>query len=215
MEMKGNIHYRHTDSNPAIERSDGNNYIVSGYAVVFNKLSEDVGGYRERILPSALDETILNNSDIFCYLNHDGYRGVLERRRFGRGGLELIIDETGLLYRFRLGDSPLCKELKYYLDRGIITKSSFSFTINEYKWLDDAQGNPVYDDGGLQQMDVLRFDRMFDVSPVFEPAYIDTSVSVHNDRIVNSFFAEECKDRGSRKIITEDYYTNIRKKYRI
>lgn len=213
--MENNIHYRYTDNNPAIERADGNDYIVSGYAIVFNKLSGDVGGYRERILPSALDETILNNSDIFCYLNHDENRGVLERCRFGRGGLELIIDETGLLYRFKLGDSPLCKELRYYLDRGIITKSSFSFTIKEYKWLDDEEGNPIYDVDGLQQMDVLKFERMFDVSPVFEPAYLDTSVNAHDGKTINQFFVDECRLRKSGKVVPDNYYNNIRKKYRI
>lgn len=208
--MKDKIQYRYIDHQPVVEDNT-----VSGYALVFNKLSSDVGGYRERILPGAADDEILNNSDVFCYLNHEEARGVLERRRYGKGGLELIIDETGLLYRFKLGDSPLCRELRYYLDRGIITKSSFSFTVADYRWLDDEHGNPVYDENGLQQMDIIKFDRLFDVSPVFEPAYLDTSVSVRN-KTDNLLFINECNERKARlKQPTDDYYINIRKKYNL
>lgn len=209
--MSDNIQYRSIDNSPLIADN-----IVSGYALVFNKLSSDVGGYRELIRPEAISSDILDRSDIFCYLNHDETKGVLERRRFGRGGLELIIDETGLLYRFKLGDSPLCRDLRYYLDRGIITKSSFSFTVSDYRWLDDEDGNPVYDEDGLQQMDILKFDRIFDVSPVFEPAYAETSVSMNSKHAGNPAFIEECENRkAAQSRPDDDYYINLRKKYRI
>jgi HK97 family phage prohead protease len=192
-----------------------NDQYVEGYALVFNKKSADVGGYREIIVPGAIDQDILDSSDIFCYLNHNELFGVLERRRFGVGGLETIIDETGLFYRFKLGESPLCQELKYYLERKIITKSSFSFTVAEYKWLDDASGNPVYDNDGLQQMTITKFDKLYDLSPVYEPAYIDTSVTLHNNTFKNELFVDECNKRKLNRKINNDYYTNIRKKYNL
>jgi HK97 family phage prohead protease len=195
-----------------------NGQYVEGYALVFNKKSSDVGGYREIISPTAIDQTVLDASDIFCYLNHNEALGVLERRRFGEGGLNLIIDQTGLLYYFKLGESPLSQELKYYLERKIITKSSFSFTVAEYEWLDDEQGYPVIDENGLQQMTITKFERIFDVSPVYEPAYIDTSVMLHNNTFKNELFVDECSKRKLNRSVKKtdnDYYTNIRKKYRL
>jgi HK97 family phage prohead protease len=195
-----------------------NNQYVEGYALVFDKKSCDLGGYREIISPSAISQEILDASDIFCYLNHNESYGVLERRRFGVGGLELTIDETGLLYRFKLGDSSLCNDLRYYLERKIITKSSFSFTVSDYQWKDTASGDPWYDKDGLQQMTITKFDKLFDCSPVFEPAYQSTSVSLHNGEFRNKEFVEECSKRKLNRSVgkpDDQYYKNIRKKYNL
>jgi HK97 family phage prohead protease len=205
--MEKQIRYNESEIN-----TDGK--YVEGYALVFNKKSCDMGGYREVIAPQALNQQILDNSDVFCYLNHNEAYGVLERRRFGVGGLELIIDETGLLYRFKLGESPLCQELKYCLERKIITKSSFSFTINDYVWLDDEQGYSIFDNDGLQQMTITRFDKIFDVSPVYEPAYIDTNVILHNNTFKNETFINECNKRKLNESVgkpDDEYYINIKK----
>ena len=51
---------------------------VEGYALVFNKESNDLGGFTEVIEPTAL-ENVLEKSDILCLLNHNEDRGVLAR----------------------------------------------------------------------------------------------------------------------------------------
>lgn len=51
---------------------------VSGYAIVFNSESKDLGGFNEVILPSAL-EGVLERSDVLCLLNHNEDKGVLAR----------------------------------------------------------------------------------------------------------------------------------------
>ena len=68
---------------------------VEGYALVFNKESRDLGGFKETIDSSSLDGVIAK-SDILCLLNHNEERGVLARSKFGNGSLELTIDNTGL-----------------------------------------------------------------------------------------------------------------------
>jgi HK97 family phage prohead protease len=152
-------------SNP-IEQIDGNR--VTGYAIVFNSRSVDLGGFYEQIERTAIDDDIINASDIFAVLNHDRNRGILARSRNGKGSLQLTIDEKGLRYEFELGETPIAQELKSYLERGEIDNSSFAFTIADEEWVKE---------GDSYLRTIKRFDRLYDVSPVFQPAYLDATVA--------------------------------------
>ena len=70
---------------------------VTGYAIIFNSESKDLGGFKEVIEPSAL-EGVLERSDVLCLLNHNEDKGVLARWNQGKGSLNLEIDEKGLRY---------------------------------------------------------------------------------------------------------------------
>jgi HK97 family phage prohead protease len=81
--------------------------VVEGYAIVFNSWSEVLyGEFRELILPTAIDMSTVNASDIFATLDHDRRR-PLARRRNGSGTLDISIDDQGLKYRFELADTQV------------------------------------------------------------------------------------------------------------
>ena len=151
-----------------IKRSNDDSRLVEGTAIVFNSDSQDMG-YIERILPQAIDEDTIKRSDIYFYLNHDENRGVLARSRYGVGSLTLTLENDGLHYRFEAPKTQLGDELLSYLERGEITTSSFAFTLAEGgdKWYRDK-------DGTLRR-DIVKIDRLFDCSAVFEPAYLETA----------------------------------------
>ena len=204
---------RAIDDNVEIN-ADDNIRTVSGYALKFNTLSCDLGGYLETIAPEALDNDILSNSDIFAFINHDEKLGVLARSRFGKGKLLLSIDNIGLKYEFKVSDkSPCHQQLMQYLDDEIITKSSFSFTVADYEWVNNEDGTEYVDADGLQRLIIRKFDRLFDVSPVFEPAYFDTSSEIRKANEVNNDIINEMNQRKQNKL--DNYYKKIRKKYRL
>ena len=60
--------------------------MVEGYAIVFDSESRDLGGFVEKIEPSALDG-VLEKSDILCLLNHNEDKGILARSNKGVGSL--------------------------------------------------------------------------------------------------------------------------------
>lgn len=147
--------------------------LVSGYAVVFDTWSNDLGFY-EKILKGAITEDTIKRSDVICKLNHDDQK-VLARSKYGEGSLILEVDDKGLKYTFEAPRTQYGDELLEYLRRGDITGSSFAFTIEEdefsYQWPFDKDADPVL------CREVIKVDKLFDVSPVFTPAYEKTSVA--------------------------------------
>lgn len=177
---------------------------VEGYALVFNSLSRDLGGVVEIIVPTALDG-VLAESDVKCWLNHDSGRGALARCRGENipqaeagNSLELEVDEIGLRYAFDAPHTALGDELLEGLRRGDINQSSFAFTVAEDKW----ERRP----DGIAQRTILKFERLFDVSPVYDPAYPDTSVELDR-RGFDALIAEE---NEARRAELETYYKQLR-----
>ena len=154
---------------------------VDGYALLFNVTSRNLGGFVERIDPGALDG-VIEQSDIMAVLNHDASRGILARSRYGVGSLTLSVDEKGLRYTFDAPRTALGDECLEYLRRGDITQSSFAFCVKEDSWQKQEDGTYV--------RTIKSFDRLFDVSPVYEPAYFGTNVSC---RSFDEFKAEEAR----------------------
>ena len=168
-------------------RATGDSRKVEGRSIVFNSMSEDLGGWSEKIIPDAIDESILDDSDIFFLLNHDDDRGILGRRRNGSGSLTTEIREDGVWFSFEAPKTSLGDELLEYLRRGDITQCSFAFTVDDDKW--ERQADNLY------LRTVLRFDKIYDMSAVFSPAYDDTEVKCARFAEIKAQEAEEAKKK--------------------
>lgn len=142
---------------------------IEGYAIVFNSLSNDLGGFREIIEPTAITDELIKNSDILCLMNHDIKKGVLARSYQGRGSLKLDIDEHGLHYSFEAPKTALGDEVLEGIRRGDISKCSFAFVCGEDVWdKDDKTGEYI--------RRVKKIKNLYDVSLVYHPAYEETEV---------------------------------------
>ena len=155
---------------------------VEGYASVFNSRSKDLGGFTEIIDPAAFNG-VIERSDVLALLNHDQDRGVLARSRKGVGSLTLTIDERGLHYSFDAPNTALGNELVEGLKRGDISTSSFAFTVAGEKWTKEEDGSYL--------RTITQIDKLYDVSPVYNEAYEDTSVAL---RSLEQVRAEEPKE---------------------
>lgn len=167
--------------------------IVEGYAVVFDSLSNDLGGFTEIISKNALDG-VIEKSDVFCLLNHDNSRGILARSNKGTGSLTLSIDEKGLKYSFEAPKTALGDELLEGLRRGDIFASSFAFTVGEDSWERKEDGSYLRTINSIKEI--------FDVSPVYQPAYSATSVDTRG--------LDQLKTKEQKEL--EEYYKELEKK---
>lgn len=145
--------------------ADGRTVIV-GYAAQYNVLSDDLGGFREMLLPGAFADRL--QDDVRALWQHDPLYV------FGRtvpGTLQLTEDEIGLRYQVIPPDAQWARDALASITRGDVTQSSFAFTVL------DGEDWKMQEDGQVVRM-ISRVARLYDVSPVTYAAYPQTSVSV-------------------------------------
>jgi len=152
-------------SEPVSFRAEDDN-IIEGYAAVFNKDSQDFGGWHERIAPGAFSEVL--NDNAVALFNHD-MNYVL-----GRNGVNVTLseDQNGLKYTVKLPDTSFARDLKNLIKDGIIHQSSFAFTVLQQEW--------KHNDDAPSVRTITKIKRLYDVSPVTTPAYPDASVGARS-----------------------------------
>lgn len=139
---------------------------IEGHAAVFNHLSEDLGGFREQIMPGAFAQTIAED-DIMALFNHDPNE-VLGRNRAGT--LQLTEDGQGLSMLVQAPDTQGARDLMTLIERRDITGASFAFRV--------PTGGDRWERTDAFDLRTLLFVRLRDVSPVTYPAYPQTDVAV-------------------------------------
>jgi len=163
--------FRHTSPISLEVRESGNgesNLTVTGYAAVFDEMSHDLGGFRERILPGAFSRVLSDRPDVHLVIGHNM---ELPLARTTNDTLEIQEDIRGLKIWARI-DSRLsyAKDLAVQLQSGLVDQMSFAFTIPEGgdEW--------AVDDDGAVTRTVRAIDGLYDVSVVAAGAYPQTNV---------------------------------------
>lgn len=133
---------------------------ISGYAIVFNQPSEDMG-FIEYVDSHALDNTDL--SDVLALFNHD-FGEVIGRTP---NTLNLKIDKKGLLFNLKLADTTTSRDVYENIKAGNLKGLSFGFTVSQDDWKDNGKTRIIKD-----------IDRLFEISVVAIPAYSETELSV-------------------------------------
>lgn len=165
----------------SLETDTEDSRIVSGYAAKFETESQDIG-FVEIIKKGAITEETIMRSDIFARFNHNEDT-VLARSRYGEGTLALELRDDGLYYEFEAPHTAIGDELLEHLKRGEITTSSFAFTLPE-----DGTGDKWYKrEDGTVVREILKIDKLYDVSPVWEPAYLSTTCSKRAKEMLKNF----------------------------
>ena len=147
-----------------LRNADGQPPRLAGYAAVFDSLSENLGGFREKIAPGAFDQVL--NDDVRALVNHDPN---LILGRTISGTLKISLDNRGLFYEIDVPDTAFARDLMQSVKRGDVSQSSFAFRVEDDRWDEDDDGRYI--------RTIKKVKRLYDVSPVTYSAYPDTDVA--------------------------------------
>lgn len=151
-----------------IKRDDGTSTrSIQGYAIMFDTLSVDLGGFTEVIKPTALDGVDL--SDIALVYAHEN-NSILARA--SAGNLTTQLDSTGLFFSSDLPATSLANDVLANIEVGNIKGMSFTFTIPDGgdTWNRQADGTLLHT--------VNQIGTITELTVTAYPAYQQTSVEL-------------------------------------
>lgn len=140
---------------------------LAGYAVLYNSLSQDLGGFVEQVKPGALKRSLAQPDNIRAYVEHDPHKLLA---RVGSRTLELREHPKGIYFELSLPDVSYARDLGVLVQRGDIAGVSFGFRVNP--------GGEAWEvRNGQLTRDLTDID-LREISIVGDPAYADTTVAV-------------------------------------
>ena len=144
-------------------RGSADSKTIGGYALKYNTLSQNLGGFVETCSPGLVDKSLGDGADVLCRYQHQDHYLL---GRVAAGTLTLRNDEVGLDYECPLPDTDYANNCAALAARGDLRYSSFAFRTLDDDWSFTEQGFPLR---------TLISIQLVDVAPVVSPAYLDTS----------------------------------------
>ena len=203
-----NREYRNMELRTKKPEAEENNYIADGYATTFNEpylLYRD-GDYDvwEQVDRSAFFGT--DQSDVIFQFDHSGM--VYARTR--NNTLTLSEDDHGLNVVADLSSTEASRGIWDAIDKGLIDRMSFAFTVAEDEYVEEDLGN-----GRMKLMRTIkRIGKLYDVSAVSLPANEGTSISARTKELCDGeikkfeaerLHAQEIKELRSRILAHLDH----------
>jgi HK97 family phage prohead protease len=150
------------------DQSDQNHIV--GYAAVFGAVSRRLGGFHEKVLPTAFNRAMEQGwQNVVCRYNHkdDFVLGTTSADT-----CRLAIDERGLQYDVIPPETRM--DVTELVQRGDVRYSSFAFRCV------DEEGDSWEKSEYNLPMRSLHSVELVDVAPVMDPAYRDTTAMARN-----------------------------------
>jgi HK97 family phage prohead protease len=147
---------------------------LHGYAIVFNSLSQDLGGFKERIAPPAVDRTMREGGNVDALQDHERKTSTILGST-DSGLLRQVKDRTGLKVRIQPPDTQYVRDLMTVVKAGLVKGMSFAFRV-----MPDGQ---EWDEEGDTLVRTVTDMTYSEVSVVVNPAYLETQVAARNLQI--------------------------------
>jgi len=161
------IAYKEPEKKPEDEKREESKKIT-GYAAVYNSLSEDLGGFKEVIDRGAFANSINDpENDIRALVDHDSSKII---GRQSAETLEVREDDRGVYVSVSPPDTTVGRDIVESISRGDIDGMSVGFQVT----------GELFDEDGVRHITEAH---LVEVSAVTFPAYKDTEVSYRKLKI--------------------------------
>ena len=166
MQHKSELRYQ-SGREIRVQTSPDGSRILTGYGIVYNSPSCDLGGFTEIVAPGAVTESLRQNPNLLFLRDHDN--SIL----LGRAPktLKLEDDAIGLRFACELPKTSQAADVAVLVERGDLPGCSFSFRCIEDSWEKKPTG---------QLVRTLKKISVSELSVVSVPAYTATDVSLRS-----------------------------------
>lgn len=181
----------------ASEQGEEQNYVVDGYATTFDEpyeLYRD-GKYivMEVVDRHAFDETYMD--DVIFQYDHSGMVYARTRNKT----LRLEDNDHGLKVTANLGSTEASRGVWDAIDKGLIDRMSFAFTVTGDSYEEEEQENGDI----ILTRTIKKIGRLYDVSAVSFPANEGTSISARTKELCDGEIAKFEAERLHEQEINE------------
>jgi HK97 family phage prohead protease len=161
-------------------RADDTGTGIRGYAAVFDKLSLNLGGFREKIAPGAFKYSVENKRRILALWNHDSNLPIGST---DGGQLKLSEDSRGLFFDLQPINTSTGRDVQEMIRSGVVKGVSFGFVVKKDAWDQTDPRNVVRT---LVDVDLI------EISPTAFPAYPQTTAAVRSEEdVFRSYLATQ------------------------
>lgn len=150
-----------------VHREDDKKPVIFGLGIPYGKWSEDLGGFKERILAGAATD-VLKDGDVRVVFNHNK-DFVLGRQ--SNATARFNEEKRGVSYEVDAPDTQWARDLMVTIDRGDITGNSFSMWV-------DPEGEKWERKGDIIFRTITRLSNLREMGPQTFPAYPQTSLDL-------------------------------------
>lgn len=142
----------------------------------------------EEIASNAFDDVLDN--DVRTLINHQSSL-ILGRTKSGTA--KIWTDKDGLRYAWKNPETSYASDIAVSINRGDVDQSSFGFRTswNNNKW----EETPLPDGRRKYKRTILKFDELFDTSPVTFPANPNTTVGARDIKTAYEEYQEYRKQQ--------------------
>jgi HK97 family phage prohead protease len=163
---------------------EGEPTTVEGLAAPYGRLSEDLGGFQERIMPGAFDEVLASDRDLRVDVEHDPTKLLA---RTSRGTAAFNSGDDGLHVRFQLPDTSLGRDVATSVRIGNLDGLSIA-------WLREGTEDRRLEEDGRVIREVTRAP-LTGVTLTFRPAYRQTVDSL----VIRSMLGDSAESEEDEK----------------
>ena len=165
---------RHYQGQEFRAKENGENGVLVGHPVVYERQADIGGWFAEIIERGALDGCDM--TDVLFFVNHEQNKIPLARSRRNNGNstMTLRIDDAGLAMEARLDieNNQSARAVYSAVSRGDMDGMSFAFNVEDEEWEGLDTDYPT--------RHIRKISKIYEVSAVNEPAYDATDISARD-----------------------------------